>query len=210
MEKLNSSLKNMVVVLLSTAVLMGGILAVVNRITAAPIEQQKQKQLAEGIQAVMGGGQINVEKRDTLRVDVDKDGKEETYVVHSTADKDGKQLGAAVESATQGFGGPLKILVGFNNDGNILGYAVLETTETPGLGAKADTWFQKGGKGNIIGKNPKKNKMGVTKGGEGEVDAITASTITSRAFLKAVNNAYHAWTGQLTDRQSVDAKMKKQ
>ncbi len=201
MEKLNSSLKNMVLVLLATAVLMGGVLAVVNAVTAGPIEQQKQKQLALGIQTVMGGGEINVEKRDTLRVDLDNDNKEETYVIHSIADSNDQPLGAAVESATQGFGGIFKILVGFDDKGDILGYTILETTETPGLGAKADTWFQKGEKGDIIGKNPKKNKLAVTKGGEGEVDAITASTITSRAFLKAVNHAYQAWAKLNTDKQ---------
>jgi len=90
-----------------------------------------------------------------------------------------------------GFGGELKVLTGFDAEGNILGYTILGHAETPGLGAKATDWFQKGGKGDIIGKNPAKNNMTVSKDG-GEVDAITASTITSRAFLKAVNEAYEA------------------
>ena len=72
-----------------------------------------------------------------------------------------------------------------------MGYTLLEHAETPGLGAKADKWFQKGEKGNIIGKNPI-TPLTVSKDG-GDVDAITASTITSRAFLKAVNNAYSAY-----------------
>ena len=59
------------------------------------------------------------------------------------------------------------------------------------MGAKADQWFQAGNKGSIIDKNPGTDKLKVTKDG-GSVDAITASTITSRAFLKAVNQAYAA------------------
>jgi electron transport complex protein RnfG len=87
--------------------------------------------------------------------------------------------------------GDLKVLVGFDPEGNILGYTLLEHAETPGLGAKADKWFQKGEKGDIIGKDPK-DPLTVAKDG-GQVDAITASTITSRAFLLAVNNAYSAY-----------------
>ena len=86
----------------------------------------------------------------------------------------------------------MKVLVGFDKEGNILGYSILETQETPGLGAKASEWFQKDGKGCIIGKNPSTTRMGVKKGDEGDIDAITASTITSRAFLNAVQAAYQA------------------
>ena len=57
----------------------------------------------------------------------------------------------------------------------------------PGLGAKADEWFQKGSKGEIVGKTA--GQLATTKD-NGEIDAITASTITTRSFLRAVNNAY--------------------
>ena len=109
--------------------------------------------------------------------------------------------GTAVKAVENGFGGPLEILVGFDEAGNILGYTVLSTVETPGLGVKADTWFQKGQKGDIIGKNPGEKELSVSKDG-GEIDAITASTITSRAFLNAVNHAYKAYKGQSTDANS--------
>jgi len=89
------------------------------------------------------------------------------------------------------------VLVGFDAEGNILGYTLLEHQETPGLGAKADQWFQKGQKGDIIGKNPAQG-LTVSKDG-GTVDAITASTITSRAFLLAVTNAYNAYKGNASD-----------
>ena len=113
---------------------------------------------------------------------------------------DGEELGAAVESTTGGFGGDLKVLVGFNSEGEILGYTLLEHAETPGLGAKADRWFQKGEKGDIIGQTPAQ-PLTVSKDG-GTVDAITASTITSRAFLLAVNNAYNAYKVKPTDAET--------
>ena len=181
---------NMLLVLTGVAVIMGAVLAWVNSVTAAPIAKQKEKTLADGIKAVMACDGITVAQTDTVRQNDDK-GKEMTFVIYQTQDAEGKDLGAAVESTSLGFGGNLKVLVGFNPDGDILGYTLLEHAETPGLGAKADKWFQKGEKGDIIGKNPQE-PLTVSKDG-GQVDAITASTITSRAFLLAVNNAYNAY-----------------
>ena len=196
MKKLESSLLNMVLVLTGVAVVMGGILAYVNHLTEGPIAEQKTKALADGIKSVMGVDDVTVANTDTVKQNDDK-GKELTYIIYQTKDAQGQDLGAAVESTTGGFGGDLKVLVGFNPEGQILGYTLLEHAETPGLGAKADKWFQKGQKGDIIGKSPA-DPLTVSKDG-GQVDAITASTITSRAFLLAVNNAYTAFKATPAD-----------
>lgn len=180
----------MVLVLVGVALITGGILAYVNHITEAPIKLQAEKTLADGIKAVMGGVQLSVAENDTIRQTIK--GKEAVFVIHKTVDSNKQDLGVAVESTTGGFGGDLKVLVGFDKDGNILGYTILQHAETPGLGAKADKWFQKDGKGSIIGKNPNKDNLTVKKDG-GDIDAITASTITSRAFLLAVTQAYNAY-----------------
>jgi len=190
MKKLESSLLNMVLVLTGVAVIMGGILAYVNHLTEGPIAAQKEKALADGIKTVMVCNDLVVAKTEEVKQN-DAKGKEVTYTVYEIQDTKGKDLGAAVESTTMGFGGNLKVLVGFDTEGKILGYTLLEHAETPGLGAKADKWFQKGEKGDIIGKDPKE-PLTVSKDG-GQIDAITASTITSRAFLLAVNNAYIAY-----------------
>ena len=94
------------------------------------------------------------------------------------------------------------MLVGFDAEGKVLGYTVLQHSETPGLGAKADKWFQKDGKGNIIGRDLSDGKPLVVDKDGGDVDAITASTITTRAFLKAVNQAYAVYAGQDADASS--------
>ena len=206
MKKLESSLLNMVLVLTGVAVIMGGILAYVNHLTEGPIAQQKAKALADGIKSVMGVDEITVSKTDTVLQNIG--GKELTYIVYQTQDAQKKDLGAAVESTTNGFGGDLKVLVGFDPEGKILGYTLLEQAETPGLGAKADKWFQKGEKGDIIGKSPVE-PLTVSKDG-GQVDAITASTITSRAFLLAVNNAYNAYKATpATDAETGASKQQK-
>ncbi|MBO4850073.1 MAG: RnfABCDGE type electron transport complex subunit G [Prevotella sp.] len=198
MKKLESTLVNMVGVLVAVCLVMGGILAFVNHVTEGPISQQAEKALADGIKAVMMSPQLTVTANDTVRETIDN--KEYTFIVHKVADAAGKELGAAIESTTLGFGGDLKVLVGFNPDGEILGYTLLEHAETPGLGAKADKWFQKDGKASIIGKNPEQ-PLAVSKEG-GDVDAITASTITSKAFLKAVNQAYNVYKKKGTDATS--------
>lgn len=176
-KKLKSTLPNMVIVLTSIAVIAGLALGYVNSVTEEPIRLIKQQQLSDGIKAVLAADELTVESTDTL---------ENGSVIYRT-DK-----GVAVQATDpNGFGGKLTILVGFDSEATIQGYRILETAETPGLGAKADQWFQEGQKGNIIGMSPAKNNMTVSKDG-GEVDAITASTITSRAFLRAVNMAYEA------------------
>lgn len=200
MKKLESSLTNMVVVLVLVAVITGGLLAWVNHVTAGPIQQQNEMALANGIKAVMGTDDLKVTADDNI--DQTIDGKVYKFVVHKVADSKGQTLGAAVESTTLGFGGDLKVLVGFDPVGKVLGYTVLQSSETPGLGAKADKWFQKGGKGCIVGQQvTADHPLTVSKDG-GQVDAITASTITSRAFLKAVNQAYGAYAKESVDSQS--------
>ena len=104
------------------------------------------------------------------------------------------QEGVAVETAVDGFGGTFRVMVGFDQEGNILGYEILEHQETPGLGSHMVHWFKNAEKPgqNIIGR--KGGKLEVSKDNpaekENSVDAITAATISSRAFLKAVNQAY--------------------
>ncbi|MBO7568899.1 MAG: RnfABCDGE type electron transport complex subunit G [Bacteroidaceae bacterium] len=207
MKKLESSLLNMVVVLVSVALVVGGVLAWVNHVTEGPISAQAEKALAEGIKTVMGGEKLSVVANDTIHQTID--GKEATFIVHKTQNSRKQDLGVAVESTTMGFGGELKVLVGFDNDGKIMGYTILQHSETPGLGAKADKWFQEGEKGDIIGKSPAANPLVVNKDG-GDVDAITASTITTRAFLKAVNQAYNAYTQKETDAQTGATKQMKE
>ena len=183
MKKLESSLTNMVIVLTLIAIIAGGALAYVNDFTAPQIEKINKENLDAGIKSVMGSDDIEV-------ADPVENGG---FTCYAVKDADGNSLGSAITTSENGFGGPMKVLVGFNNEGVILGYTVLEHAETPGLGAKADTWFQKGQKGDIIGKNPGKDIFKVSKDVESGIDAITASTITSRAFLLAIEKAYNEY-----------------
>ena len=209
MKKLESNIMNMALVLTVIAVVAAGLLAWVNNVTSGPIKEINNLAIENGIKSVILGDR-DIEF--TVETPVEREG----FIFHSVNDKNGNLIGTAVESTDKnGFGGALKVMVGFDPEGVILGYTVLEHSETPGLGAQADGWFrqksgevkeqsgvvdvllgapQKPGNHNIIGMNPGDDLMIVSKDG-GAVDAITASTITSKAFLRAVNSAYKAAFG---------------
>ena len=182
----------MALALTGFSVVAGGLLGWVNDVTAEPIAQANAKTLSDAIAVVVPGFDNNpAEAPETVEVNG------ATYKIYK-ATKNGQPIGAAVESAANGFGGALTVLVGFDNEGKIIDYSLLSHAETPGLGSKAADWFKKGAKGDITGKNPGEAPLTVSKDG-GEIDAITASTITSRAFLLAVNNAYAAYKNQYVD-----------
>ena len=171
MKKLESSFKNMVIVLTVVAVVAGLLLGYVNKLTAEPIAQANAKALSDAIALVVPGFDNEpAANPDTIEV------AGVTYKIYK-ATKGDKFIGAAVESSANGFGGALTVLVGFDADGKIIDYSLLSHAETPGLGSKAADWFKKGGKGDITGKNPGDKPLTVSKDG-GEIDAITASTIT--------------------------------
>ena len=109
-----------------------------------------------------------------------------------TATSGDEVKGYAVETMTKiGFGGAIRMMVGFSPAGEVLNVNVLEQSETPGLGTKMCD------EGNALitsvqGKNPADMKLRVKKDG-GDVDALTAATISSRAYVDAVARAYEAF-----------------
>lgn len=188
MAKLESTFRNMVLSLFIIAIFASLALATVYSLTKKPIEtsktikqQQAIKEVIPNFKRLGAGEKIATVAGDSLTI-FNAFGESEEFV------------GAAVETISHsGYGGDIKLMVGFDKEGNIINYSVLEHAETPGLGSKMGDWFKTDIKNQlIIGKNPSKNNLTVTKDG-GEVDAITASTITSRAFLGAVNDAYKAY-----------------
>ena len=185
MKKLESTWYNMACVLTGISLVAGVALASVNKMTMDTIQELNDKREQAAIAQVLGGGNVKVEKVDTVAIN------DNNFIVMNAGQK-GVAV-KAVDPQNASFGGGLTIMVGISPAGEVLGYSVLETHETPGLGVKAAQWFQKGEKGDIIGRNLTEKELVVSKDG-GDVDAITASTITSRAFLRAVNAAYNAFS----------------
>ncbi len=186
----------MLLVLTGVTAISVALLAYVNELTKGPIAEANAKTLNEALKQVLPEFTNNpVGESDTIFSE--KDGKKVVDFIVYPAKKGEEWVGSAVESKAMGFGGELKVLVGFDAEGKIYNYSLLAHAETPGLGSKAADWFKEGNKGSIKGMSPGEGELKVSKDG-GQVDAITASTITSRAFLNAVNKAYEAYkTGEI-------------
>ena len=193
----------MLLVLTGVTAISVALLAYVNELTKGPIAEANAKTLNKALKQVLPEFTNNpVGESDTIFSE--KDGKKVVDFIVYPAKKGEEWVGSAVESKAMGFGGEVIVLVGVDAKGNIYNYSLLAHTETPGLGSKADKWFgaydaTKGEKAvtremskkSIIGMSPGEGEPKVSKDG-GQVDAITASTITSRAFLNAINKAYEA------------------
>lgn len=178
MAKLESTFKNMVLSLVIISMVAAGALAGVYILTEKNIALQEAQKQQAAILAVLPEGCTVAEPEEVEGLTIYK------------AFKDDQWIATAVETSEVGFDGPQVIMVGLDADGSVLDYVVLKQTETPGLGAHIDHWFKDAvGNRSIIGK--KAGALAVNKDG-GEVDAITAATISSRAFLKAINKAYAA------------------
>lgn len=179
MAKKESTLINMLIALLVIAAISGGILGLIYSITKDRIaEVEKQKNEAAMSEVLQKEG-IAIEKF----VAKEKDGL--VYNMAYTAD--GQCVGAAVKTFTnKGFNGKVELMVGILEDGTINKISVLSQNETPGLGANMENAKFKD---QFNGKNPDNGyKLQVSKDG-GDVDAITAATISSRAFTDAVKTA---------------------
>ena len=208
MAKLSSSYKNMLLSLLFICLLAAGLLAKMNDMTKAPIADAKALKLEEAIKDVVPEFDNNPVAESYKVATNDGD----SLLVYP-AKKGDEIVGFAVNSySDNGFSGNIQVMVGFDTENSIVNYAVLSHAETPGLGSQMVDWFKPQvqeyslieklfgfqvekveAKSSIIGKSPKNTQFKVAKDG-GDIDAISASTITSRAFLEVVNKAYAAYT----------------
>ncbi|MCY1722830.1 RnfABCDGE type electron transport complex subunit G [Prolixibacteraceae bacterium Z1-6] len=191
MAKRESNFINMVLTLVLVTGIAAAVLGFVYDATKGPIEAAKLKAQTEAITQVLPEFEELGESFKTL-AEAGGDSLE-----FFPAYKGGELVGTAIKTYTKkGFSGFISIMAGIDKNGNFSGYSVLEHAETPGLGSKMAEWFKNTdpakSKQNVIGKNPGSTKFAVSKDG-GDIDAITASTITSRAFLDALNRAYDSY-----------------
>lgn len=196
MKKLKSTLRNSILSLTSICLIAGVALSAANKYTETAIAASKALALENAIRQVTPAFDNNpVEEKYKIAI------TEGDSLTLFPALLGGKYVGCAVESYTKnGFSGLIRIMAGFDAKNKLYNYTVLEHNETPGLGSKMDMWFRDNkNRQNIIGYDMSKGALRVTKDG-GNVDAITAATISSRAFLDAINRAY---TTYYEDRDAV-------
>ena len=196
---MKSTLVNMTAVLFGITLVASAGVGVVNMITEEPIALAKEAATKSALTEVLPTFESTEEQ--TLTID-------ELPITVYTARNGGEVAGYAVQTMTkQGFNGVVRLLVGFTPDGEVVNVNVLEQSETPGLGNKmAD-------EGNVLlgsiqgqkleNKKLVGGKLAVTKDG-GDVDALTAATISSRAYVDAVNRAWMAYKSVATGVEATD------
>ncbi len=174
---MKSSLKNMVLMLFIIALVCSAAVVGVYNVTKEPIQRAQEQKVMDALAMVLP-------EFDNAPERVERGG---CYVYEATLG--GEVVGYAIETTSaNGFNGNVSLMVGLLVDGTIYNIEVLAQAETPGLGANMTN------EGNPLlasfkGKRASEMTMTVKKDG-GDVDALTAATITSRAYAEAVAFAY--------------------
>ena len=179
-----STFKNMTVCLFAICIVCSSLLAGVYALTKEPIDAAAKAKNEAAIKEVLPPAAAAIEEERT----VDFEGASYTY--NLAYDEQGNTVGCAINVAPVGFGGPIAIKVGFDVNGVIWNTKVLSQAETPGLGAKC---VEPSFADQFKGFDPAAKKLAVKKDG-GDVDAITASTITSRAYAEGLALAAKVFT----------------
>lgn len=204
MAKKESTFKNMVLTLFLVTLFASSALALVYELTKGPIAEVKRIKRAIAI------GKVVPEFDNDPGTEMKKLAVDGDTLYFYRARKGDEVTGFAVETYTRtGFSGLIRIMVGFRPDGTLYDVAVLEHIETPGLGDKmekeksfdkrtGESWTSQ-----FIGIDPASFSL-MVKQDDGDVDAITAATITSRAFCDAVQRAYDGLL-EITDELDLDS-----
>jgi electron transport complex protein RnfG len=203
-SKKKSSFVNMVVVLMLVASIAATALASVYQVTKGPIEKAKLEKDKNAVGNVVPEFNNDpVSESDTLAFN------DQDQLIFYPAKMNDKLVGMAVKTYSDlGFTERIKIMVGFTVDGKIVNTKVLEHKETPGLGDKMDisksTWCEQFMDLNI---NELEDSDGddiliEVKNDQGTIDAITAATITSRAFCDACERAWDELEKKLTEEKT--------
>ena len=190
-----SSFKNMTLCLLAICLVCSGLLAGVYALTKAPIDAAAKAKNEAAIKEVLPESAVTIDEEGVVEM------SGETYTYNLAYDENGDVTGCAVNVKTVGFGGPIVIKVGFDANGVIWNTKVLSQSETPGLGAKC---VEPAFADQFRNLDPQEKKLGVKKDG-GDIDAITASTITSRAYISGIEKAVYAYATITRTPMTVDS-----
>lgn len=177
--KKEPGMASLVIVLAVICLVIAALLGLVNSVTEGPIQANTEKTVQESLQKVLPADEYTDVEFADATITIETGTVVPVLAVYQAGD-----AGYVVETNTpNGFGGAIDMMAGIAADGSVTGIAVITHAETSGLGSKAQTdadWQAQfpGKTGQVL----------VTKDG-GEIEAITGSTITSRAICDGVNAA---------------------
>ncbi len=187
MAKKETTLLQLVLSLCLISIVAAAGLAAVYTITKEPISISQKQKKVDAIKSVLPGFKGQTQESKILLPN------DEDSVTVNLAFNGNQLFGAAVETYTdKAFKGTFTLMVGFDSLGTIIGTEVLTANETPGLGDKIDKKKDANFSAQFLKKNPTEFNMKVKKDG-GDVDAITAATISSRAYCDALTRAHSAF-----------------
>jgi len=182
-----NSLGRLVFVMLTISCGTAAILGWVYDITQEPIRKAQDDRELQAIAEVVYDGFDNNPFAEKTYIPT---ANNQEHLILYPARRKGTINAVAIKTSTnKGFGGRMDLIVGFFLDGTISGYKVIHSNETPGLGTKVDKPHFKE---QFIGIRPQKKSFKVRQDG-GEIDAVTAATISSRAVIDAIQKAYDAY-----------------
>ena len=199
-NKVKSSFVNMLLTLMIITVVASLALGSVNNLTLEPIAAAKKAARERAIKLVLPtfdslrSFMVVIPNDPNLK---DQGNRNQDSLVFYQALLKGDVVGVAVQTFSNLGYDPtqIQIMVGFLPDGVIDSTVVTQQKETPGLGTKMT---REKFNGQFAGKNPANFNISVTKDG-GDVDAITASTISSRAVCDALNRAYRTFEAYIKE-----------
>ncbi len=180
---MENTLKNMVLSLLGVTLVCSASVAVVQGVTLEPIAKAQEAATKRALAEVLpefDESSVKTKEMNGRSVDV------------YTAKSGGEVVGYAVKSFTNmGYSGEIVVMVGIAPDGELLNASVLKHSETPGLGSeltKPNNVVLESLKGRQLTSD---DNLMVEKDG-GDVDALSGATISSRAYIDAIERAYDA------------------
>lgn len=157
------------------------------QLTKEPIRIQQEKKMRQACQEVFADASeftiIAVTPHEELLADLESRGVT-VGKVYETTDSSAARLGYVIEVSTRGYEKPISIYLGVRNDGTLNGVSIVEIAETPGLGMRAEEVLVP----QFAGKQVKEftyTKVGSQS--DSEIDAISSATVTTKAFVNAVN-----------------------
>lgn len=162
------------------------LLAGFNLITVPVIEARQLEAELAAKQAVLPVASAFADEHDYMAVDLaDYPAIEAVYV---GLGESGEPVGLVIRLTPKGYGGPIKLMVGIDQEGKIVGLQVLSHQESPGLGANIS---KESFTSQFIGKDanaPLRVVKGTTTT-DHDIVALTSATISSRAVAEGINQA---------------------
>jgi Na+-translocating ferredoxin:NAD+ oxidoreductase subunit G len=182
-------------VLVGIAVVAGLAIAVVYEVTAERVAQQQDRQLSEAVQEVLPG---------TVHWEARFDSGAASPQLFAAYNAEQRLIGFAVPAEGMGYQDHIRLLYGIDTSrGRILGLRVLDSRETPGLGARIaeDAAFLAQFRDRPINFDPTGTPRALSLSGRAEsadgIDAITGATVSSQAVVRIINESLARWWPEL-------------